>query len=280
MTGRTRLDALLSDLELLYPGARPSISSRPGRGASHERRFRLLVSGRRPRVLVPAGSPGATRSAIRRDSANDSRPDVLGRRTVAAVAGSAVGQLLFRDVVTLGPVGDDSLEHHLATYTGADVRLSLHSGSATRANAKPVVGVHRTTGGEVGFCKVGITPLAARLVAHEGSTLRLLAAADLTALDVPPVLHVHRWSGHEVLLLGALRGTRGPGRSLPVEAMRAVIEAPGADVQSLHEGPWPARLVDQLSGASPRVAARIRETLDALVDPLRRPAARSRREPR
>ncbi len=265
MTGRTRLDGLLADLESLYPGAHASTSPRTDREAPDERRFRLLVSGRRPRVLVPTDNPGATRSAIRRDSANDSLPDVLGRRAVAAVAGSPLGQLLFRDVVTVESVGADSLEHDLATYAGGDVRLSLHSGATTRANAKPVVGIHRTTGAEVGFCKVGITPLAARLVAHEVSALRLLAAADLTALDVPPVLHAGRWNGHEVLLMGPLRGDRGRGRGLPIAAMREVVEAPGAAIHSLREGAWPARLGAQLSTASPGRAAHIRETLDTFV---------------
>ena len=264
MTGRTRVDALLADLEALYPGARAS-TSRTSRGGPHQRRFCLLVSRRWPRLLVPSDSPRATRAAIRRDSANDGLPDVLGRRAVAAVAGSPLGPLLFRDVITLEPVDADSLESHLATYACADVRLSLHSGAATRANAKPVVGVHRTTGAEIGFCKIGITPLAARLVRHEVDALRLLAAADLTALDVPPVLHDSRWNGYDVLLMGALRGNRGRARDLPVEAMREVIQAPGARVVPLRDGPWAAGLRDRLSGASPGMTARIRQTLDTLV---------------
>jgi len=262
--GRTRLDALLADLEVLYPGARVSTASGAGAGAPGMRRFRLLVSRRHPRLLVPVDSPEATRAAIRRDSANDRLHDVLGRRAVAAVAGHRLGQRVFRDVVTAGPVGADSVENYLARFVGDAVRLSLHSGAA-RANAKPVVGVHLMTGAEIGFCKIGITPLAARLVAHESSGLRLLAAAHLTSLDVPAVLHAGQWRGHEVLLMGALRGSRGRGRLVPVEAMREVVQAPGTAVCSLRDSPWTARIGEQLPGAGPEVAARIRWTLDALV---------------
>jgi hypothetical protein len=216
-------------------------------------------------MLVPLDCPHAARAAVRRESAQDRIRDTVGRRAVATVSVWPRGRHLFPDVVSIGPVDADSIESYLAAQVDGAVRLSVHGGS-DRANAKPVLGVHRVTGVEIGFCKVGITQLASHLVAHEAATLRLLNAATLPSIGIPQVLHAGEWRGHPMVLTEAVRGGRGRGRVLPVDAMRAVAAVAGTTSQPLRTSRWTASIRERSAGAAPALAARIRRTLDALLD--------------
>lgn len=242
-----RLRAVAGLLEAIYPGARAAIG--PGRGTARRtgsaasadgswRSFRVLPSRARPRLLVPTDLRGAVRPALQRVSAVDGWRDVAARRGVALLAGSALGDRWPGSTATVGPVDESSVESHLGTVVGGDVRLTVQIG-AERANAKPVLGVYRTVDGrEIGFCKVGSTALAGRLVRHESLTLERLAAAHLRTLEVPPVLHTGRWGGCDLVLLGTLRGSRGAGQSLPYGAMREVALVAGTTDPVLVDSPW------------------------------------------
>lgn len=262
MTGRTRLDTLLADLRAVYPGAETPTDAQLGH--PDVRSFRILLSRRFPRLLVPLDCPPATAAAVGRDSAQDRVRDAVGRRAVATIAVGPLSRHVFRDVVSIGPVDTTSVEAHLAAQIGEAVRLSVHGGSE-RANAKPVLGVHRVTGAEVGFCKVGITPLASQLVRDETAALRLLDRARLGSIGVPPVLYAGQWQGHPVMLTETLSGHRGRGRVLPVEAMRDVAAVTGTATCPLRSSPWAAAVRARSVRAAPALTARIQAALDGLL---------------
>lgn len=263
-TSGGRLAALLADLAAVHPGSAVT-AARPGAAAvAGQRRFRLLLSRGRPRMLVPVDLPRAARSFLRRDSANDSAAAVAGRRAVGALAGSPLAPVVFPSVVAVGPVTPASVEAHLARELGADVRLAL-AGGAARANAKPVLGVFRTDGTEIGYAKIGLTDLASRLVEHETATLQALAAAGLRQLDVPRVRAGGSWAGHALLLMDAVRGERGAGRTLPVDAVREIAASAGLQRSSLAASPWVGRVEARSRRAPGQVGDRLRSLLAALV---------------
>lgn len=269
--GPQRLQGVTALLETIYPGARAVIGQ--GSGARPEpmsggswRSFRVLPSRARPRLLVPADLPRAAGPALQRVSASDRRRDVVARRAVAVVATSPLADRLLPTSARVGPVDARSVEAYLADIAGGEVRLSVQVG-AERANAKPVLGVYGVDDQlEVGFCKVGSTALASRLVAREAATLQQLAAAGLRTLDVPPVLHAGRWRGGHIVLLGSVRGSRGASRAVPYDAMREVAAVGGVVDVSVEESAWVASVRDRLPAAGPVHAQWLRAALSALVD--------------
>lgn len=274
--GAQRLQAVGTLLETIYPGARAVIStlSRGAQPMDHAqagteggwRSFRVLPSRSRPRLLVPADLPRAAAPALQRVSAIDRRRDVVARGAIAAVAGSPLAGRLLSTSAQVGPVDARSVEAYLADIVDAPVRLSVQIG-AERANAKPVLGVYRIEGRlEVGFCKVGSTALASRLVATESAALRRLAAAGLRTLDVPPVIHAGSWRDCALLLLGTVRGSRGARGAIPYDAMRAVAAVDGVVDVTMRESGWVASVRERLPSASSRHAQWLRAALDALVE--------------
>lgn len=273
--GPQRLQAVSALLETIYPGGRAAVRTRSGRtGAARTehppdgpwRSFRVVPSAARPRLLVPVDLPRAAGPALQRVSAIDRRRDVIGRSAVALLARSPVADRLLTTSARVGPVDARSVESYLAATVGAQVRLSVQIG-AERANAKPVLGVYRVEGRlEVGFCKVGSSALAGRLVAHESATLQRLAAARLRTLDVPPVLHSGQWQGCELVLLGTVRGSRGAGGTIPYDAMREVAAVDGVVDVPMGASGWVASVRERLPAAGSRHAQMLDVALDALVE--------------
>lgn len=263
MTDRSRLDALLADLSSIYPGS--VLTAGRHRPDPASRSFRLLPSRRRPRMLLPVGCANASRRAVLVGSANDGARDRMLRHATAAVAAGPLGRVAFPGTVSVRPVGTDSLEAHLAAQVEAPIRLSIHGGAA-RANAKPVVGVHRVDGAEVGFCKVGVTSLASLLVTQEAAALRRLAEERLPSLTIPALVHAGSWHGCDIVLMSALRGDRGRGKVLPVAAMREVAGVGGTRVPLLRDSPWAAAVHELSAEATPAVTARLRQALERLLE--------------
>jgi len=271
--GSGRLEALLRDLTALYPGAEARLSPAPSDPEGDAvRQFRVVLSSSRPRAAVPVDAPGAVRAFLRRDSAGDRRAHSAARRVVSAIAAGPLARVVFPATITVSPTGASSIEAYLAEVTGGPVRVSLATGSE-RANAKPVLGVATVAGEELGFCKVGLTPLARRLVKHEAEVLARLAG-HLRRVVVPTVLHSGRWRGNEVLFLSAVRGNRGRGAILPVEAMREVAATDGTGQRHLVSSPWVAALRQRASAAPPELARTILTLLARLLERAERSGLR------
>ncbi|MEV6982808.1 hypothetical protein AB0M95_16320 [Sphaerisporangium sp. NPDC051017] len=102
------------------------------------------------------------------------------------------------------PGGPGTIEGHLSEVFGQRVGIVLHVRPARRANRKPVLEVHASTGECLAFVKIGDTDPARALVRHEAMTLALLAATPLKTVVAPTLLHHDTWNGLEVLALSPL----------------------------------------------------------------------------
>ncbi|MBE0009083.1 hypothetical protein DXT87_04695 [Arthrobacter sp. AET 35A] len=120
--------------------------------------------------------------------------------------------------------------------------LSLTVGAA-RANRKPILNVHRSDGTEIGFAKVGLTPLSNRLVAHEHRALLSLVSAAPDGFTAPTPLHHGVWRGNQVLLMSALRSDRQQvNGQLPIEAAAQIAATTKIQVVSIESSGWVAEL--------------------------------------
>jgi hypothetical protein len=233
------LAPLLSTIQELYPDGIVRVSRRggdPGPG----RHFCVLFSARRPRLLVPI-EPRAAAVASRRETAADGAAKAFGRAMIAAVVGSPVRQLFFGDMVSVEPLGDDTVEDHLGNALGfkpGRLRFALAPG-APRANSKPVLDLLTEDGSRLGFAKVSTSELSARLVQEEARTLHALSNMTLRHLDVPSVLHSGVWRNREIMVQAALpNGRFRGGQWFPVDAMREVATVAGHAVAKAGSSSW------------------------------------------
>lgn len=212
--------------QLLWPGATVSRSTRGQRTAGRVlREFVYFPSARRPRLLLPAGTPRAAAAALRRFSHDLGGTERIARHAASSALGTGLPERAFRDVlrITAPPadVAEPSVEDHLSALLGRSVVVSLGLGAA-RANRKPVLHVLSPVGETVAFVKVGDSDVASELVRSEAATLAYLGARPLDNLEVPRVIHRGSWRGVELLVLSALQTTtrRWQRRDvLPVDAM-------------------------------------------------------------
>ena len=258
----TPMSPLFSTIQSLYPEGTVSFSQLSD-DAGPGRHFSILFSARRPRLLVPIDTAAAS-AAMRREIAADSWFKVVGRTIVAAVVASPIRRLVFRDMLTIEPIGTRRIEDHLgdALAMPADrLRFALPQG-APRANGKPVLDLLTVEGARLGFAKISTSPLSARLVRAEVRTLRQLSQAALCHVDVPTVLHAGLWHGHEILIQSALPTGRGRRQDLPVDAMREVARIAGITTVRIERSRWLVELRQQAS----RLPSPDRERLLALTE--------------
>src|SRR5215470_9760533 len=195
----------------LYGGAHgwPQISGavRPralGGAARFEGRDFVLIPGvRHPRLLVPA-APRAAAAALRQYGQPRSWAARLGVAAFAlGLAGGLGGTLLGVRVRVTAPPEAESIESYLKSAFSPDIRVSIRLGPA-RANRKPVLQLHTTSGKPVGFVKIGFNALTRDLVRAEAASLAWLDRVGLDGISVPQVLHHGQWHGMDVLVLSSL----------------------------------------------------------------------------
>src|SRR5262249_51274056 len=195
----------------LYGGAHgwPQISGAvrprsPGGTARSEGRDFVLIPGvRHPRLLVPT-APRAAAAALRQYGQPRSWAARRGAAAFAVgLAGGLGGTLLGVRVRVTAPPEAESIESYLKSVFSPDIRVSIRLGPA-RANRKPVLQLHATSGEPVGFVKIGFNPLTRELVRAEAASLAWLERAGLDGISVPQVLHHDQWHGMDVLVLTSL----------------------------------------------------------------------------
>src|SRR5215471_8007998 len=195
----------------LYGGAHgwPQISGavRPrglGSAAGPGGRDFVLIPGvRHPRLLVPA-APRAAAAALRQYGQPRSWAARLGVAAFAlGLASGLGGTLLGVRVRVTAPPEAESIESYLKAVFSPDIRVSVRLGPA-RANRKPVLQLHTTSGKPVGFVKIGFNALTRDLVRAEAASLAWLDRVGLRGISVPRVLHHGQWHGMDVLVLSAL----------------------------------------------------------------------------
>lgn len=232
-----RLTDLVTTLEDLHPGSLVDIRLASSTGAA----FRLVPGPRHPRIVVPAKSRRAASGAVDRPSINDSLWRTTSRRLLSAALSTGFGSALMPYGLSVSP-SPDSISDYLSEAVGEPVLISLTVGAA-RANRKPILNVHRSDGTEIGFAKVGLTPLSNRLVAHEHRALQALAAAAPDGFTAPTPLHHGVWRGNQVLLMSALRSdTQQVNGQLPVAAAAQIAGTTPIRVVPIESSGWIAEL--------------------------------------
>ena len=174
-----------------------------GTARADGRDFVLIPGVRHPRLLVPA-APRAAAAALRQYGQPRSWAARMGVAAFAlGLASGLGGTLLGVRVRVTAPPEAESIESYLKSVLSPDIRVSIRLGPA-RANRKPVLQLHTTSGEAAGFAKVGFNPLTRDLVRAEAVSLAWLERAGLAGISVPRVLHHGQWHGMDVLVLSGL----------------------------------------------------------------------------
>jgi hypothetical protein len=224
---------------LLWPAPweAPVVTRARHRAGQLHRDAYLFPSVRRPRLLVPADLPGSSSMLHRLGSG---RSALVG--PVRTVLERSVGSRAFAHArwpmlrVPAAAGGADSIERHLATCFGAEVRVGVLLGTR-RVNQKPVLQVFDLQGRLRGYAKIGHNDLTAALVRREADALAALAQHRPRTFEVPELVHHGQWRGLEVLVVSPL--TTDPRRRVPhgarVTAMRELAHVSGTTRSRLAE---------------------------------------------
>jgi hypothetical protein len=251
--------AWIAAVEELWPDARVEAVG-PGLSQDARRELAFLPDAEHPRLLVPAGLPRATASALRRYSHDLGIRQRASRGLTAAAVRTGLPERTLRDRLRVTG-GGPSIEDRLAELLGREVVVSVGLGSA-RANRKPILHVLSPRGEPVAFVKVGDTGTARGLLAGEAAALGYLNAHRLGPgrLHVPELLHHGTWHGLGLLVLEPLPtsalGWRPRGQA-PVAEMRTLFEVGGVERTPLRDsGFWdetaasPAQIHDERQRAA------------------------------
>lgn len=217
------------------------------------REFIVVPNARKPRLLLPAQSPRAAATAVRRYSEPRSRLARFRLELLALSMRTGAGGSLLRDRLHVrAEHGDDedSIESYLSSALGQEVLVSLHVGPA-RANRKPVLALLSPKGELVGFAKIGINELTRRLVLAEAASLTALASFPFQYTSIPGLLHAGKWAGLEVLVQSALPvwQSRAPldGHRLS-ESMLEIAHVSGVSTDRFSSSPYRQALSARLEG--------------------------------
>ncbi len=196
------------------------------------------------------------------------RSSRLRNRSASIGARTGLASRLWRGRVRLvssNPLAADgrsSLLTHLAEVLGEDtVFTSLTLGPPKRANRKPVIQMIRPDGQVIAFVKVGWNHTTRELVRNEVSWLRSLEAANLTAFQVPTLLHSGTWRGLEIAAMTAVpsdvRSSRDPHTPPPVQVFHQIAELAGIEEHRLIHSHF-ARRIENYLRPSPALGTVVR----------------------
>ncbi|TYB46494.1 hypothetical protein [Actinomadura chibensis] len=231
-------DAWIDAARELWPDADVTAVG-PGRSGGARRELAFLPDAEHPRLLVPAGLPGAAASALRRYSHDLGVRQRVSRGLTATAVRTGLPERTLKDRLRITG-GGPSIEDRLAELLGRPVVVSIGLGSA-RANRKPILHVLSPGGEPVAFVKVGDTGTARGLLAGEAEALAYLDGRLDGRIHVPRLLHHGTWRALDLLVLEPLptsaRGWRPRGRA-PVAEMRALFEVGGVERAPLRDSPF------------------------------------------
>lgn len=255
---RSPLERLPHSVSALWPPpARVSVrwSTR-----DDETSYFVLPSLSRPRLLVPVGVRGSDRMLVRHAGGPLTRAArSMWRRAVSS--GSTARLPVRRLCVRPDP---DGIEHHLATHLPPEVRIGVLVGPP-RPNSKPVLQVFDRSGATVAFAKVGVTPLAVKLLAQETSALQLLASEGRRTFEAPRVISADTWRHLPVLLQQALPLAQSQlaSHEPPVTVMAEIAGLAGITARPLRTSSLggPPSLPDRWFGLDLQPFERLRQLL-------------------
>ena len=240
-----------------------------GGGARPESRDFVLIPGaRHPRLLVPA-VPRTAAAALRQYGQPRSWAARMGVAAFAlGLASGLGGRVLGVRVRVTAPPDAESIESYLRSVLTPDIRVSVRLGPA-RANRKPVLQLHTTSGKPVGFVKIGFNALTRDLVRAEAASLAWLERAGLAGISVPRVLHHGQWQGMDVLVLSALpvwQHRRALTGAQLAAAMDTVAQVGGLQEGAVAAEAYLRQLRERLAAADPGPERQaLGEALDTLA---------------
>ena len=138
--------------------------------------YTVVPSAASPRLLVPRGDRRVSASAVRQAIVATSGRARVRQQALAAIFTAGLGDLVFRDTVTVDATAP--LSAHLSDALGREVRVSMRFGPP-RANRKPVLQLLDPSGECLAFVKVGVNDITRDLVRVETEILRGLEGRDL-----------------------------------------------------------------------------------------------------
>jgi hypothetical protein len=178
------------------------------------------------------------------------------------------GTLLGVRVRVTAPPEAESVESYLRSVLSPDIRVSIRLGPA-RANRKPVLQLHTTTGEPAGFVKIGFNALTRDLVRAEAASLAWLERTGLAGISVPRVIHHDQWHGMDVLVLSGLPVWQRRRALTPAQlaaAMETVARVGGLQQGALASDAYLRQLRDRLEAADPGPErSALLEALDTLA---------------
>ena len=228
-----------------------------------------------PRVLIPANSKLAARTAVTRYHDGFSTKRRL--RSVLAenlTRNQRLASLtLGRTVVHAFPDASGGVLDEIAAVIGvADLKVAV-SLSTPKSNQKPVLQLLDGSGRCHGWAKVAWNERTASLVGNEAHWLRWAEAAPHrteTSLEVPRVLEDKTLSGRRVVITSGVSPSRRPYRSAdaapPPEIFRAVAALGEVAVSPITETAWWRSVGDVLEFADPRERRAIDAVVEAVAD--------------
>jgi Phosphotransferase enzyme family len=224
-----------------------------GNSRADGRDFVLIPGVRHPRLLVPA-APRAAAAALRQYGQPRSWAARMGVAAFAlGLASGLGGTLLGVRVRVTAPPEAESIESYLKSVLSPDIRVSIRLGPA-RANRKPVLQLHTTSGKAAGFVKIGFNALTRDLVRAEAASLAWLESAGLDGISVPRVIHHSQWHGMDVLVLSGLpvwQRRRGLSAAQLSAAMETVARVGGLQEGALASDAYLLQLRERLETADP-----------------------------
>lgn len=219
LDAQNRLAYLADTVDRLFPGVN---------GSSRVGPMTVVPSPRAPRLLVPVNARRAAAAAVRRYTAQQGpRERVAGFALAAGIRAGLCDRL---EPVKSSAAAAESICDHLAGVLARPVVATLAL-THQRPNRKPVLQVFDQAGHTLAFAKVGVSPLAARLVDAEAAALAAVADAELPHVHAPRVLHAGRWQDMPVLVTSPLPLRRAPRLDSDVllRAMREISAVPSGD---------------------------------------------------
>jgi hypothetical protein len=251
---------LTAQLDALWPApavVRPALLPR---GA--DTYFLAVPSTRAPRLLVPAGVPGADRMLVRHGGGRRTRAARTAMRIVHRTLGSWAP--VPRLGVSVDPAG---VEQHLAAVIGRPVRVGVLLGPP-RANIKPVLQVFAPDGTVLAFAKVATSAVSTPLLHAEAAALQRMTSHPVPGVVTPTLLDLGTWRDHAVLVQRALPSAQSgqQPRVLPAAALAGVTAAGGLRRTTLGDTAFWGRLTDlgppTWHGADVSALTRLRDAID------------------
>ena len=226
-----------------------------------------VPSAHNPRVILPAHDRSAATRGITSFAQGHSLWERLRTLLLTGAFATGVAPLLLRDRLYVG--AGPGIEHALSSALDRELSIAIHLGPP-RANRKPVLLLLTPGGRRVGYAKVAINDLTARLVRAETRALRHLAEAHLPDVTVPRLLYSGEWNGRPLLVQEALPvgdQTDRPTRRQLLRCVTQIIALSPVYERGLAASPYLRTLDERIAklGSRPEVVP-LRAALHRLPD--------------